>query len=172
MRGTDHWDTCRYISVLLLNYGRWNNWENHLIPVPLWPLNKPSYEDHNAVWLIEDPLHFLGYMRKAPALHTSFFLSSSQSMHFYIWGRIAWMRYEEHWAPYSYEIRCVAPLGNIACWVSVSKQTPEIQELSSVYRFTQIYSNSSTDWSVGKVSKWILCCFKALLALSWGQWLE
>lgn len=70
---TDHWDTCRYISVLLLNYGRWNNWQNHLIPVPLWPLNKPSYEDHNAVWLIEDSLHFLGYMRKAPALHIRFY---------------------------------------------------------------------------------------------------
>lgn len=100
-----------------------------------------------------------------------FFKSSSQSTYFCIWRRIAWMRCEWHWAPYSSERRCcTAPLGNKAYWVSASRQAPEIQELSSAQWFTQIYSNSSTDWSVGKVSKWILCCFKALLALSWGQW--
>lgn len=48
-----------------------------------------------------------------------------------------------------------------AYWVLVSNQAPDIQELSPACWFTQVYSNSSTDWSVGKASKWILCCFKA-----------
>jgi len=59
-----------------------------------------------------------------------------------------------------------------AYWVLVSNQAPGIQELSPACWFTQVYSNSSTNSSARKTSKWILCCFKALLSLSWGQWTE